>query len=151
MDDGSGGNIMVLYDTYVNPKTNNRESELDHTVGKYRLLAPVRRPSPSSRTCPMHCSSPRRCGLRVPFGRKSRDAAADLCGGATKKEGHRAKTPDAPQDRSRASRTDRRTRTTHPAATRTDPPQTLRSVQDIAPHRLNRISVPMKTRDETSA
>ena len=47
--------------------------------------------------------------------------------------------PNAPWDRSRASRSDRHARTTRPAATRADHPQTPFGVPDIAAHSLNQL------------
>ena len=54
-------------------------------------------------------------------------------------------TQSTPQDRSRTPRIDRYARIAHPAAARTDHPQTLCSVRDIAPHSLNQTSPSMKT------
>ena len=54
-------------------------------------------------------------------------------------------TRSTPQDRSRTPRIDRYARIAHPAAARTDHPQTLCSVRDIAPHSLNHTSPSMKT------
>ena len=54
-------------------------------------------------------------------------------------------TRSLPQDRSRTPRIDRCARIAYPAAARTDHPQKLCSVRDIAPHSLNHTSPRMKT------
>ena len=66
---------MGLYDTYVNPITNySRTERFCVAIGprgrKMPVAGPCSPPKPPSRTCPMHCSSPRRCSRCVPFGRK---------------------------------------------------------------------------------
>ena len=79
---------------------------------------------------------------------------AERCGGETAAPVRRHRqfplrdlreTQNTLQDRSRISRIGRYARIAHPAAMRTDHPQTLCSVRDIAPHNLNHISIPMKT------
>ena len=69
---------------------------------------------------------------------------------ATKRTDPAWETLKTPQDRYLASHIGRCAGTAHPAATRTDHPQILCSVQDIASHSLNHTSMPMKTKQTHS-
>ena len=115
-------------------------------VGKCRLPTPVRRrsssPGNARRTAPPRDDA---VGISRPAG-KGRDAAADSGGGAAKRgePPHEKNIADAAGE---IPRIDRCARTTRPAATRTDHPQTPCGVRDIAPLRLKRMSIPVRTRN----
>ena len=108
-----------------------------------------------SRTCPPHRSSPRRCGRHVPSGRKRPRCRGRFRRRCDKSAAVRQKGRPPHEKHRRRRRTDPAHRISaiapgpsDQAAPRTDRPQTPCGVRDTAPHRLNRMSIPVKTRNE---